>query len=86
LEPRGSRVEVKLAMPFGFSLALPRVVEPLAKVTLPAGTAVSEPDAALTLATSSMGAPCMALAAEAVRVKVTLAVIATFTDDDFDGL
>lgn len=69
-EPTGSRAEVKPATPSGFSLALPSVVEPLAKVTVPVGKAVPEPDAAATVATSSMGAPFTALAAEAVRVTV----------------
>ena len=64
---------------------MPSVVAPLAKVTVPVGIAVPEPDAAFTVATSSMGAPCVALAAEAVRVTVTGAMMATLTDGDVDG-
>ena len=86
MEPTGISVEVKTATPFGFSVAVPSVVEPLAKVTVPVGKAVPEPDAGATVATSSMGTPCRALAAEELRVIVTGAVIATVADDDVDGL
>ena len=51
-------------------MALPSVVEPFAKVTVPVGKGMPEPADAATVATSSMGAPFTALAADAVRVTV----------------
>jgi ABC-type Na+ efflux pump permease subunit len=78
LTPRGSRVEVKVAMPVGFSAAVPSVVDPLENVTVPVGTVVPEPDAAATVAISSTGSPCTEVSVEAVRVNA-LATVAEVT-------
>jgi hypothetical protein len=71
LAPTGSKVEVKIPTPVGSSDAVPSVVGPFAKLTVPVGTAGPGPDSAATVAISSTGNPCVGVAAGAVKVRVT---------------
>jgi hypothetical protein len=63
-------VEVKFATPVGSSEAVPRFVEPTAKMTVPVGTVEPELDAATAVATSSTGKPCVEEAVDVVRASV----------------
>ena len=68
--PTGSRVEVRAATPSGLRVAVPSVVDPFVKVTVPVGDWLAELGAEVTVASSCTGSPCSALAAEAVSARV----------------
>ena len=86
LEPTGSNVEVKFAVPVGSRAALPSVVDPLVNVTVPVGTPAPVPAAPTTDATNSTGKPWLDEAVELVRESVVArAVTVTETEAEVDA-
>lgn len=69
--PTGNLVDVKFAMPVGSTAAVPRVVDPLAKLTEPVTDAV-DGVVGTTCADNTTGRPCRLVAAEMVRAVVVV--------------
>lgn len=82
---------LSVAVPAAFNVPVPRMVDPLRKVTLPEGTEV--PDLAASVAVKVMLCPVLICVAEDIREVVvataacaTLTVTAAETDCEFAGL